>query len=138
MQSALAGMTAGVLLQLLRRNACATEMAGDRCGREFRPHVPLPRLGLGPGGRTLMLPLGIACGSLLALFAYALLVWTLVGRGESEQRDAFLMGVHPFLFLVPVLAFVALRNSFDALRRRYSPLFAWFGRISLEVRAARR
>ena len=162
MQSALAGMTAGVLLQLLRRNSHANEMGSNRADREARP-----RLSSRFGGRTLMLPMGIACGALLALLAYALLVGTLVGRAaDTAQRDTFLMHVHPYLFLVPVrtssgsfslwltsallllilvlvlvleqvLAFVALRNSWDALRRRYSPLFAWFGRISLEVRASR-
>ena len=99
MQSALAGMSAGVVLQLLRRNSHANEMGSDRAERAARPRVSLSRI----GGRSLMLPMGIACGALIALLAYALLVATLVGRAaDTTQRDAFLMHVHPYLFLVPV------------------------------------
>lgn len=40
---------------------------------------------------------------------------------------------HSVTSLVPILAFVVLRNATSFLRNRYSTFFAWFGRHSLET-----
>ncbi|XP_043225146.1 N-acetylneuraminate 9-O-acetyltransferase-like [Amphibalanus amphitrite] len=41
--------------------------------------------------------------------------------------------VHPYIVFIPILSFIVLRNMVGLLRTRYSSLFAWFGRISLEL-----
>lgn len=40
---------------------------------------------------------------------------------------------HPLLSLLPILAFVLLRNATQSLRQHHSRFFAWFGRHSLET-----
>ncbi|XP_039285449.1 N-acetylneuraminate 9-O-acetyltransferase-like [Nilaparvata lugens] len=41
--------------------------------------------------------------------------------------------VHSYTVFVPIVSYVVLRNISGMLRTRYSSLFAWFGRISLEL-----
>ena len=40
---------------------------------------------------------------------------------------------HPYISLLPVLAYVVIRNCHRSLRIRYSAVFAWLGRYSLET-----
>src|SRR5688572_18340575 len=54
-------------------------------------------------------------------------------RNKSECNE-----IHPYIAFVPLVSFVALRNISGVVRTRYSAFFAWFGRISLEVRPRRR
>ncbi|KAK3082767.1 hypothetical protein FSP39_004725 [Pinctada imbricata] len=42
--------------------------------------------------------------------------------------------VHSYLVAVPIVSFILVRNIFGWIRTRYSSFFAWFGRISLEVK----
>ncbi|XP_077544397.1 N-acetylneuraminate (7)9-O-acetyltransferase isoform X2 [Haemaphysalis longicornis] len=41
--------------------------------------------------------------------------------------------VHAYIFFVPILSYIILRNMSGLLRARYSTFFAWFGKISLEL-----
>jgi hypothetical protein len=40
---------------------------------------------------------------------------------------------HPVISIIPLFAFIMLRNSTRALRNHHSAVFAWMGRISLET-----
>lgn len=52
-------------------------------------------------------------------------------RNKTECTE-----LHPYLFFIPIVSFIILRNVSGLLRMRYSIFFAWFGKISLEVRKA--
>lgn len=41
--------------------------------------------------------------------------------------------VHSYAVFVPIVAYAVLRNVSGVVRTRYSTMFAWFGRISLEL-----
>ncbi|XP_064602906.1 N-acetylneuraminate 9-O-acetyltransferase-like isoform X2 [Liolophura sinensis] len=41
--------------------------------------------------------------------------------------------IYPYFGYLPVLSFVLLRNTHPTIRSSYSTLFAWFGKISLEL-----
>lgn len=41
--------------------------------------------------------------------------------------------VHSYSTFVPIISYIVLRNVNGTLRSRYSSLFAWFGKISLEL-----
>uniref|UniRef100_T1KKL8 Cas1p 10 TM acyl transferase domain-containing protein n=1 Tax=Tetranychus urticae TaxID=32264 RepID=T1KKL8_TETUR len=41
--------------------------------------------------------------------------------------------IHAYIFFIPVISYICLRNISGLLRSRYSIFFAWFGRISLEL-----
>ncbi|XP_017465459.1 PREDICTED: CAS1 domain-containing protein 1-like [Rhagoletis zephyria] len=41
--------------------------------------------------------------------------------------------IHPYISFVPIISFILLRNISNLLRSRFSLLFAWFGKISLEL-----
>lgn len=41
--------------------------------------------------------------------------------------------IHPYVVFIPMVSFIVLRNISGIIRTRYSTLFAWFGKISLEL-----
>jgi hypothetical protein len=41
--------------------------------------------------------------------------------------------IHSYVSFIPVLSYIVLRNACGCVRSRVSTLFAWFGRISLEL-----
>jgi hypothetical protein len=47
---------------------------------------------------------------------------------KQESND-----MHPYLSLLPILAFIILRNATTALRNYHSTFFAWLGTFSLET-----
>ncbi|XP_025108057.1 N-acetylneuraminate 9-O-acetyltransferase-like isoform X2 [Pomacea canaliculata] len=49
---------------------------------------------------------------------------------SSKQQCNY---VHPYLVFIPIISYILLRNVPGWLRTRYSSLFAWFGKISLEL-----
>ncbi|CAG0914265.1 unnamed protein product [Notodromas monacha] len=62
----------------------------------------------------------------LGMGAYT--TFTFFCRSKPECNE-----VHSYVVFVPLLAFVVLRNVSGVLRTRYSTMFAWFGKISLEL-----
>lgn len=70
-----------------------------------------------------------AAASLLALLALVAFSANTLLCGDKAQCNA----VHPYLVIVPIVAYVVVRNTLGCLRARFSSLFAWFGRISLEL-----
>lgn len=61
----------------------------------------------------------------------SLAVW--VGFAFNCRNKPECTEIHPYIFFVPIVAFVTLRNISGLIRSRYSAFFSWFGRISLEV-----
>jgi hypothetical protein len=57
--------------------------------------------------------------------------WTLAQRQLSRKEDYNQW--QPYVSLVPILSFVALRNCCGFLRKYHSVAFAWLGRCSLET-----
>nr|XP_018910627.1 PREDICTED: CAS1 domain-containing protein 1 [Bemisia tabaci] len=55
-------------------------------------------------------------------------IFTLLCSNKPECNE-----VHSYTVFVPIISYIALRNLSGILRTRYSSLFAWFGRISLEL-----
>ncbi|CRL07468.1 CLUMA_CG020436, isoform A [Clunio marinus] len=41
--------------------------------------------------------------------------------------------IHSYVVFIPIISFLVLRNISGVLRTRFSTLFAWFGKISLEL-----
>jgi N-acetylneuraminate 9-O-acetyltransferase len=41
--------------------------------------------------------------------------------------------IHSYVVFIPIISFIILRNISGVLRTRFSTLFAWFGKISLEL-----
>lgn len=41
--------------------------------------------------------------------------------------------IHTYVVFIPIISFIVLRNISGVLRTRFSTLFAWFGKISLEL-----
>ncbi|RMZ77934.1 hypothetical protein DV738_g4183, partial [Chaetothyriales sp. CBS 135597] len=64
--------------------------------------------------------------SLCSLVPYFLFLSKLNNKEESNRS-------HPVTEIVPILAFLTLRNSHPTLRRYHSRLFSWVGRHSLET-----
>lgn len=65
--------------------------------------------------------------SLITLPTYFPLVHHIFPNKHAYNR------FHPFISLIPILAFLTLRNSTKRLRNHHSMLFAWLGRCSLET-----
>lgn len=72
------------------------------------------------------LSLSLALGALLGLGFYT--TFAFVCRSKPDCNE-----VHAYIFFVPILAYIILRNMSGLLRTRYSTFFAWFGKISLEL-----
>lgn len=54
--------------------------------------------------------------------------FTFLCRDQQECSE-----IHSYVVFVPIVSYVVLRNISGILRTRYSSLFAWFGKISLEL-----
>ena len=52
---------------------------------------------------------------------------------QRFQAKASFNALHPLTAPLPIIAYIAMRNATNGLRNRYSSLFAWFGRHSLET-----
>ncbi|XP_077544398.1 N-acetylneuraminate (7)9-O-acetyltransferase isoform X3 [Haemaphysalis longicornis] len=72
------------------------------------------------------LSLSLALGALLGLGFYT--TFAFVCRSKPDCNE-----VHAYIFFVPILSYIILRNMSGLLRARYSTFFAWFGKISLEL-----
>lgn len=72
------------------------------------------------------LSLSLALGALLGLGFYT--TFAFVCRSKPDCNE-----VHAYIFFVPILSYIVLRNMSGLLRARYSTFFAWFGKISLEL-----
>lgn len=71
--------------------------------------------------------------SVMIIFSFTSIVqmyvtFAFMCRNKSECNE-----IHPYVSFVPIVSFIILRNVSGFLRSRYSPFFAWFGKISLEV-----
>ncbi|KAI1285807.1 N-acetylneuraminate 9-O-acetyltransferase [Halotydeus destructor] len=75
-----------------------------------------------PKGVTVLLLIA----SCLGILIYEVFAFTC--RNKSECNE-----IHPYIFFIPIVSFITLRNLSGLLRSRYSAFFAWFGRISLEL-----
>lgn len=53
---------------------------------------------------------------------------TFLCRNELECNE-----IHSYVMFIPIVSYIMLRNISGVLRTRYSSLFAWFGKISLEL-----
>ncbi|KAG5454267.1 N-acetylneuraminate 9-O-acetyltransferase [Clonorchis sinensis] len=49
-----------------------------------------------------------------------------------DKTSAILL--HPYICIIPILAYMSMRNALLPVRTRYSAFFAWCGDISLELR----
>ncbi|XP_078723107.1 N-acetylneuraminate (7)9-O-acetyltransferase isoform X1 [Lampetra fluviatilis] len=105
--SVVQGMLFGFGYLTLRR----LQLLGDSYGDGLLP----PRLSL-----TLLI---LAIASLTGFS-----VWASKCKNKTECNKA-----HPFISVVPILAFIFIRNLPGCLRHKYSTFFAWFGKLSLEL-----
>lgn len=55
-------------------------------------------------------------------------IFTFLCQNELECSE-----IHSYIAFIPILSYAILRNISGVLRTRYSSLFAWFGRIFLEL-----
>ena len=55
------------------------------------------------------------------------------GWSKAQHSKEAINAWHPYTAPMPVMAYILLRNATPGLRNRYSRLFAWFGRHSLET-----
>ncbi|RMD43177.1 hypothetical protein DV735_g1961, partial [Chaetothyriales sp. CBS 134920] len=67
-----------------------------------------------------------AVASLCLLVPYFLFLSKLNSKEEANRY-------HPFTEIVPILAFITLRNSHPTVRKYHSSMFSWVGRYSLET-----
>ncbi|KAK9502450.1 hypothetical protein O3M35_011229 [Rhynocoris fuscipes] len=71
--------------------------------------------------------------------AIALILVSLLGLVASSAYALFCPNsddcdeVHSYTTFIPIVSYLVLRNVLGVLRSRYSSMFAWFGRISLEL-----
>lgn len=66
---------------------------------------------------------GFGVTALVGYFLFALFC-----SKKLECNDA-----HTYIVVFPILGYIFVRNTFGFVRRRFSTLFAWAGRISLEL-----
>lgn len=64
--------------------------------------------------------------SLLSFITYS--VWASNCKSKAQCNE-----MHPYISVVPILAFILIRNIPGSARSMYSSFFAWFGKISLEL-----
>lgn len=64
--------------------------------------------------------------ALMALGSYTTFIFLCRNQLECNEIQAYIN-------LVPIISYLALRNISGVLRSRYSSLFAWFGKIYLEL-----
>ncbi|KAK7898774.1 hypothetical protein WMY93_019627 [Mugilogobius chulae] len=101
------GMLFAFFYLLLQKKQVLSETKGDTL---FSAKVSLPLLLL----------------SGLSFITYS--VWA-----SSCQTKAQCNQMHPYISVVPILAFILIRNIPAVARSVYSSFFAWFGKISLEL-----
>ncbi|KAK7929625.1 hypothetical protein WMY93_006020 [Mugilogobius chulae] len=101
------GMLFAFFYLLLQKKQVLSETKGDTL---FSAKVSLPLLLL----------------SGLSFITYS--VWA-----SSCESKAQCNQIHPYISVVPILAFILIRNIPAVARSVYSSFFAWFGKISLEV-----
>ncbi|XP_033847414.1 N-acetylneuraminate 9-O-acetyltransferase [Periophthalmus magnuspinnatus] len=101
------GMLFAFLYLLLQKKQVLSETRGDTL---FSAKVSLPMLLL----------------SGLSFITYS--VWA-----SNCQTKAQCNEMHPYISVVPILAFILIRNIPGFARSVYSSFFAWFGKISLEL-----
>lgn len=73
---------------------------------------------------------GIALSAILVAIigigCYATVTFICINELECSE-------VHSYMMFIPIVGYIVLRNISGVLRTRYSSLFAWFGKISLEL-----
>lgn len=70
--------------------------------------------------------LSVSLASLMGICFYT--VFTFLCRDQLDCNE-----IHSYVVFIPIVGYIILRNITGILRTRYSSLFAWFGRISLEL-----
>lgn len=103
----LEGMILGYLVALARKSSLLNDGASDR---------------LVPSNRT-MVAVGAGAAAIIGYLAFAI----------SCSHKVSCNNVHTYVVLFPILGYILLRNLFGVVRQRFSVLFAWAGRISLEL-----
>ncbi|CAL1590013.1 unnamed protein product [Knipowitschia caucasica] len=101
------GMLFAFLYLLLQKKQVLSETRGDTL---FSARVSLPLLLL----------------SGLSFITYS--VWARSCKTKAQCNE-----MHPYIAVVPIMAFILIRNIPGYARSVYSSFFAWFGRISLEL-----
>ncbi|XP_027196338.1 N-acetylneuraminate (7)9-O-acetyltransferase [Dermatophagoides pteronyssinus] len=64
--------------------------------------------------------------ALIGLIFYIALTFLCNNKSECNE-------LHPYVSFIPIISFIILRNTSKWFRSRFSLLFSWFGRISLEL-----
>ncbi|XP_029298715.1 N-acetylneuraminate (7)9-O-acetyltransferase isoform X2 [Cottoperca gobio] len=64
--------------------------------------------------------------SIVSFITYS--IWASSCKTKTECNE-----MHPYIFVVQILAFILIRNIPGYARSVYSSFFAWFGKISLEL-----
>ncbi|OWA52722.1 CAS1 domain-containing protein 1 [Hypsibius exemplaris] len=105
--SVLQGMVFGFVVSLARRHGWLNETFSENL---FALRKSFAAVGVG----------------ILGLVGY--LVFALLCPSKTQCNE-----VHTYVEIVPILGFIAVRNTFGVVRRRFSTLFAWAGRLSLEL-----
>lgn len=66
---------------------------------------------------------------ILAIFGLFFYIgFTVLCRDKSDCNE-----IHPYITFIPIISFITLRNISGLFRSRFSLLFAWIGKISLEL-----
>lgn len=105
--SVLQGMVFGFLVTYARKHGCFNEGMSQNLFN-FRPSM------------------FVLTGGFVGLFGYS--VFTFVCPRKEQCNE-----IHSYIVWAPILGIIAVRNVFGVVRRRYSTLFAWAGRVSLEL-----
>ncbi|CAF0785054.1 unnamed protein product [Adineta steineri] len=64
--------------------------------------------------------------SLLGLIIYFIVLFLCSNKAICDE-------IHPYIVILPIISYILLRNIPTFIRQHYSPFFAWFGKISLEL-----
>lgn len=101
------GMVFALLYLVLQKRQVLSEGKGETL---FLARISLPLLLL----------------SVVSFITYS--VWASNCKTKAECNE-----MHPYISVVPILAFILIRNIPGYARSVYSSFFAWFGKISLEL-----
>ncbi|QSZ34798.1 hypothetical protein DSL72_007656 [Monilinia vaccinii-corymbosi] len=110
------GMITAILYLRLTRIRCASISCTSKIDILLRPIARHP---------TIFQTITITA-SLILLPGFGLLT-----HRWADREDY--LAWHPYISCIPILAFVALRNSHRVLRNSHSVIFAWLGRCGLET-----
>ncbi|UXI14650.1 hypothetical protein NH340_JMT00593 [Sarcoptes scabiei] len=105
--SVLCGMISAFCLQMLRKY---------RIIHESNPHL----------FSSTRLNILMTISTIIGLFFFIASIFLCSNKSDCNE-------LHAYVFFVPILSFVVLRNNSKWFRIRFSVLFSWFGRISLEL-----